>query len=416
MRRAIGLAIDKTLLVREVTFGTTVPATEDLPSFMWAFDPKAGTTARDLPRANALLDAAGWKRGPDGVRVKNGKRFSMGLSYRTDSITDRNRGVLIDAMLKDAGIETELKGYTTSLLYGPPGVGIQADGKFDASLQTWYAGSDPDDSTQLTCDQVAPKGYNWTRYCSAAMDAAQRVALAHYDRPTRKRAYATDRGAAGARHAVRVPLVAAPDRSDQHRPQGLPAQRHHRRLERLSVVDLTIVSKRAQVVEGLAIDRPVVAHAVLEVFDVHERDQRGARRLVEFTAARRERADAGELGHDLAADGVVDRQHVLRRGGEVVELVQLEQARQLVDRRRVIVDAQVDVAVVEAAVTAAGLDHDQRRALLAALVAARALSRRSAATSLSASVPPRVAERRWRARRRRSGRPDSYPAPRTRRR
>jgi peptide/nickel transport system substrate-binding protein len=191
VRRAIGLAIDKPLLVREATFGTTVPATEDLPPFMWAFDPKAGTTARDLPRANALLDAAGWKRGSDGVRAKDGSRFSMGLAYRTDSITDRNRGVLIASMLKDVGIETDLKGYTTSLLYGPPGAGIQADGKFDSSLQTWYAGSDPDDSTQLTCDQVAPKGFNWTRYCSAAMDAAQRIALSHYDRPTRKRAYAT---------------------------------------------------------------------------------------------------------------------------------------------------------------------------------------------------------------------------------
>jgi peptide/nickel transport system substrate-binding protein len=191
VRRAIGLVIDKPLLVREATYGTTVPATEDLPSFMWAFDPKAGTTARDLPRANALLDAAGWKRGSDGVRVKDGRRFSMGLAYRTDSITDRNRGVLIASMLKDAGIETELKGYTTALLYGPPGAGILADGKFDASLQTWYAGSDPDNSTQLTCDQVAPKGFNWSRYCNPAMDAAQHAALSHYDLPARKRAYAT---------------------------------------------------------------------------------------------------------------------------------------------------------------------------------------------------------------------------------
>jgi peptide/nickel transport system substrate-binding protein len=98
--------------------------------------------------------------------------------------------VLIASMLKDVGIETDLKGYTTSLLYGPPGAGIQADGKFDSSLQTWYAGSDPDDSTQLTCDQVAPKGFNWTRYCSAAMDAAQRDALRSPDERTRKRAYA----------------------------------------------------------------------------------------------------------------------------------------------------------------------------------------------------------------------------------
>ena len=191
VRRAIGLAIDKPLLVREATFDTTVPATEDLPSFMWAFDPKAGTTARDLPRANALLDAAGWKRGADGIRTNGGKRFTMGLAFRTDSITDRNRGVLIASMLKDIGIETELKGYTTSLLYAAPGTGILADGKYDAGLQTWYAGSDPDDSTQLTCDQVAPKGFNWSRYCNSAMDAAQHIALSHYDRPTRKRAYAT---------------------------------------------------------------------------------------------------------------------------------------------------------------------------------------------------------------------------------
>ena len=191
VRRAVGLAIDKPLLVREATFNTTVPATEDLPSFMWAFDPKAGTSARDLSRANALLEAAGWSRGADGIRFKNGKRLVMGLAFRTDSITDRNRGVLIASMLKDAGIETELKGYTTSLYYGPAGNGILADGKFDAGLQTWYAGSDPDNSTQLTCDQVAPKGFNWARYCNHAMDVAQSTALAHYDQATRKRAYST---------------------------------------------------------------------------------------------------------------------------------------------------------------------------------------------------------------------------------
>jgi peptide/nickel transport system substrate-binding protein len=191
VRRAIGYAIDKRLLVKQATFGTTIPATEDLPPSIWAFDPTAGTSGHHAAAANCLLDAAGWRRGADGVRTKQGRRFTIGMAFRSDSITDRTRSVLIASMLHDAGIETELKGYTTSLLYGPPGSGILADGKFDAGLQTWYAGSDPDDSTQLTCDQVAPKGFNWARYCNAAMDAAQHMALSHYDRPTRKRAYAT---------------------------------------------------------------------------------------------------------------------------------------------------------------------------------------------------------------------------------
>jgi len=66
---------------------------------------------------------------------------------------------------------------------------VLASGRYEAGLVTWYAGVDPDDSTQLLCDQRPPGGYNWSRYCSPAMDAAQRSALMHYDRPTRRRAY-----------------------------------------------------------------------------------------------------------------------------------------------------------------------------------------------------------------------------------
>ena len=77
------------------------------------------------------------------------------------------------AMLKDAGIEIELKGYTTALLYGPPGTGLMASGRYDVALQTWFAGTDPDNSTQLICREVRPKGFNWPAYCNKEMDAAQ---------------------------------------------------------------------------------------------------------------------------------------------------------------------------------------------------------------------------------------------------
>jgi peptide/nickel transport system substrate-binding protein len=189
VRRAVGLAIDKPQLVREATYNTTVAATEDLPPQLWAFDPHAGTAKRDLPAARALLDAAGWRTGADGMRAKLGRRLTMSLAFRSDSATDRSRSVLVGSMLKDAGFEVDLKGYTTAKLYAGPGSGILADGKFQAGLQTWYSGTDPDDSTQLTCNEVAPRGFNWARYCNPAMDAAQRDALSHYDRATRKRAY-----------------------------------------------------------------------------------------------------------------------------------------------------------------------------------------------------------------------------------
>jgi len=191
LRHALALAIDKPKLVQDFTYGTAIPATEDIPSFMWAYNPHAGTTVRDLPAAKALLDGAGWHAGPDGIRTKNGQRLSLQIAYRTESVTDRGRGVLMVSLFREAGIDASLKGYTTALLYGPVGTGILASGKYQGGLLTWFGGIDPDDSSQLLCSERPPKGYNWTRYCNPEMDAAQHLALTHYDRPTRKRAYDT---------------------------------------------------------------------------------------------------------------------------------------------------------------------------------------------------------------------------------
>jgi ABC-type transport system substrate-binding protein len=64
-------------------------------------------------------------------------------------------------------------------------------GKFDMLLTPWYSGIDPDNSSQFTCANVPPHGYNDTHYCEREMDAAQQIALTHYSRAERKPAYAT---------------------------------------------------------------------------------------------------------------------------------------------------------------------------------------------------------------------------------
>ena len=43
----------------------------------WARDPSVHLPAYDPAAADRLLDAAGWRRGPDGVRAKNGKRLAL---------------------------------------------------------------------------------------------------------------------------------------------------------------------------------------------------------------------------------------------------------------------------------------------------------------------------------------------------
>jgi peptide/nickel transport system substrate-binding protein len=106
------------------------------------------------------------------------------------NVTRRKNAVEIQQMLRQAGIDVEIKYYPGDVLFAPVGEGgILQGGKFDLSLAGWYAGVDPDDASQFTCANVAPAGYNYSRYCNPDMEAQQKLALNNYDQPTRKKAY-----------------------------------------------------------------------------------------------------------------------------------------------------------------------------------------------------------------------------------
>jgi peptide/nickel transport system substrate-binding protein len=94
-------------------------------------------------------------------------------------------------MYRGLGIDVQLKGFDYATLYAAAqSGGILNGGKFDLAMYAWVAGSDPDDSSQWTCNMIPPAGNNVARYCSAEMEVAQRLALSTFDRSVRKRAYA----------------------------------------------------------------------------------------------------------------------------------------------------------------------------------------------------------------------------------
>ncbi|MBV9027501.1 MAG: hypothetical protein JO311_02715, partial [Candidatus Eremiobacteraeota bacterium] len=195
VRQAIAAALDKGALTRQLTYGQETTATEDIPNWMWAFDANVRAVPFDPAAAKALLARAGWIPGADGVVRKNGHPLELQLATDTASATHRSESVLIQAALRRIGISVNVKYYPFDILYAPEGMGgIQHGGKYDLLVYTWYAGIDPDNSSELTCNNFPPHGYNDPRYCSPLMDAAQAIALAHYDRATRKRAYSKIEG------------------------------------------------------------------------------------------------------------------------------------------------------------------------------------------------------------------------------
>ena len=191
IRRAIAASIDRKALIAHDTYGLAQIATEDLSTwYRWAYTPEVARNDYDPARAAALFDAAGAKRGPDGVRTVNGKRLEFSLVYETGNQTYAQLGVEMQSQLHAAGIDVSIKRFEVAQLYAAPAAGgILTGGKYDLAISPWIAGADPDDSQQWLCSSRPPAGYNIENFCNAQMDAAEDLALRKVDRPSRITAY-----------------------------------------------------------------------------------------------------------------------------------------------------------------------------------------------------------------------------------
>ncbi|MCZ6572857.1 MAG: ABC transporter substrate-binding protein, partial [Planctomycetota bacterium] len=58
----------------------------------------------DPDKAEEILDRKGWKKGPDGIRVKDGKRFEFRLSTNSGNLRREATVQMVQADLKEIGI------------------------------------------------------------------------------------------------------------------------------------------------------------------------------------------------------------------------------------------------------------------------------------------------------------------------
>lgn len=89
VRHALTYGLDRQTLVSVVYQGYGQVATQPVAPISWAYDAAAVEPfAYDPAKAAALLDEAGWKPGPDGIRVKDGERLSLTLLATKSLIND----------------------------------------------------------------------------------------------------------------------------------------------------------------------------------------------------------------------------------------------------------------------------------------------------------------------------------------
>ncbi len=179
VRQALSMAIDRELLT-EIGYGETgQPTCNYVPAPAAFASDNTDCFAQDIEGARALLDEAGWVPGPDGIRVKDGKRLS--LLYQTSvNAVRQDFQALIKQWWQEIGVETELKAIDGSVYFGGDAGSPDTFQKFYADVEMYannFNGTDPEPYlAQRTCEKIPGpdtqwQGENVTRFCSDEYDA-----------------------------------------------------------------------------------------------------------------------------------------------------------------------------------------------------------------------------------------------------
>jgi peptide/nickel transport system substrate-binding protein len=163
VRRAVTHALDGAAIARNVFDTLGRPATGPLPggaaAARWPYD----TTA-----ANALLDSAGWRRGADGMRVRNGRALGFSILVPATSRPRVQIATLVQEALRRVGIAV-----TVEQADMPAFVARLGSRRFDSAIQVFSSDPSPFGLREQwgRAAATSPGGANFTGWTNAQFDA-----------------------------------------------------------------------------------------------------------------------------------------------------------------------------------------------------------------------------------------------------
>jgi len=202
VREAIELGINKQEINEKLLYGLATPGTNEL-GIGWA---KCVTKVSEYSpdRARQLLDQAGWKSGPDGIRAAQGAKFAkdgtrLRLKLQTttgNKLREQVEQLLIDYM-KQIGLEFYIENIPSAVLFGSWSSGaFRKHGQFDVVMYTTNPDADPHSqiegyfaSWKMPTAANNGDGFNYARWSNQVADDNIKLAGSSADLAVRKKAY-----------------------------------------------------------------------------------------------------------------------------------------------------------------------------------------------------------------------------------
>jgi peptide/nickel transport system substrate-binding protein len=115
VRQAINVLIDRASIEKFI-YGRTARATANFLNNPERFRSKNTKFEFNIEKANQILEAAGWKKGGDGIRAKDGKPLKFVFQTSINAPRQKTQAIIKQACQK-AGIDVELKSVVGSVFF-----------------------------------------------------------------------------------------------------------------------------------------------------------------------------------------------------------------------------------------------------------------------------------------------------------
>jgi peptide/nickel transport system substrate-binding protein len=188
VREAMNLLVDRGS-VQEHIFGRAGVATANFLNNPERFRSRNTHWEFSVDKANQLLEAGGWKRGPDGIRAKDGRKLKIVFQTSINAPRQKVQAIIKQACQK-AGIDVELKSITASVYFSSDVSNPDTYTKFYCDMQMYNTTmTQPDPElfmNQFVSWEAAGKDNKWqgrniTRWRSEEYDKTYRAAEGELD-------------------------------------------------------------------------------------------------------------------------------------------------------------------------------------------------------------------------------------------
>ena len=196
VRQALSLLVDRAS-VQKFIYGRAGIATADFVNNPPRLRSTANKPEFNVDRAIAVLEAAGWKKGGDGIREKGGKKLKFVFQTSVNQPRQKTQAIIKQACQK-AGIELELKAITAAVFFSSDVGNPDTYTKLYSDLQMYTTTMNAPDAeifmNQYVSWEFATKANKWqgrnsTRWSNPDYDALYKAAQGELDTVKRASRY-----------------------------------------------------------------------------------------------------------------------------------------------------------------------------------------------------------------------------------